>query len=720
MGIITSIRRNVKDGGRCSVFVNEAFFAACPIDVATSLGLRKGLEMSDELERNLRKEDRRIVLRQKTYHYATYKPRTEKQVRMYLAGRKAVDEEIDDVMKWLIDFHLLDDRKYAERFLEAARDQKPLSRSAAKRTLKLKGVPEMLIDDVLEEHYLVEHALDAARRVAQKKIRMLTASTDKERNDKLMRFLQYRGYAWDVIRTVLDELRSGSLALAITSCIILASSALSMSAQAVTTCKRDRLPDAINRFQTTTQPVISPNGTLFVDRKQHPNNADGGVKDPDDVWMSRHDVSWKWIEVVREQFTTFTRPDVVFSFTSDGLAALVVGRYRIFNGDSVPSLAIISRRSKRDLFTHVETVVLPGVDELGRNFYGVMSDDRQSIIVALERPGGVGGLDLYHTSYCQESWSALVNLGSSVNTVAFEGAPWLAPDGVTLYFASSGRDDRRGKADLYMTRRRDDSWQQWSTPVNLGSCINTIEDETAFSLIGRGDSALIYSWDPDSDRPGIYLVELPEDIRPLPTCRFAGQVVDAVTNAPLTLATLIIQDTAATCIPFVLPLDSSDNTFAITLPSRHQCKIVTRASHYVDHHHVIGEGTLDSNTTIRVTTRLFDTRKPLASIYFDRGVAQLNSENAALLQNLVQQYDVRQIDFEVVGYTDVVGTPPRNNTLSQQRARSVFEKLLLLGLLPDRIRPIGRGIENPGTLLGLKENPQSRRVDIFPTNELPR
>ena len=81
---------------------------------------------------------------------------------------------------------------------------------------------------------------------------------------------------------------------------------------------------------------------------------------------------------------------------------------------------------------------------------------------------------------------------------------------------------------------------------------------------------------------------------------------------------------------------------------------------------------------------------------------------------------MRQIDFEVVGYTDVVGTPPRNKTLSQQRARSVFEKLLLLGLLPDRIRPIGRGIENPGTFLGLKENPQSRRVDIFPTNELPR
>lgn len=64
MGVITSVRRNVKNAGRCSVFVDDAFFAACPIDVALALGLRKGLEMSADLERRLRAEDRRMVLRQ--------------------------------------------------------------------------------------------------------------------------------------------------------------------------------------------------------------------------------------------------------------------------------------------------------------------------------------------------------------------------------------------------------------------------------------------------------------------------------------------------------------------------------------------------------------------------------------------------------------------------------------------------------------------------------
>ncbi|MBK6292559.1 MAG: RecX family transcriptional regulator [Ignavibacteria bacterium] len=291
MGTITSIRRNVKDGGRCSVFVDEVFLAACPIDVATSLGLRKGLEMTDDLEHKLRKEDKRIVLRQKTYHFATYKPRTERQVHDYLVGREATPEEIDDVMAWLKEFKLLNDRVYAERFLDAARERKPLSRSMAKRTLARKGVPELIIDEVLHEQYSDDDAINAARRVASKKLRMITSVSDKERDEKLMRFLQYRGYPWNVIRTVLEELRVGTLCLAATIATLFVFAASQGTSQEITSCRRSRLPDAVNRFQPTTQPVLAPDGTLFLDRKLHPDNADGGVKDPDDVWLARRDAS---------------------------------------------------------------------------------------------------------------------------------------------------------------------------------------------------------------------------------------------------------------------------------------------------------------------------------------------------------------------------------------------------------------------------------------------
>ncbi len=284
MGVITSIRRNVKNAGRCSVFVDDVFLAACPIDVALALGLRKGLVMTDELERTLRAEDKRMVLRQKAYRFATYKPRTELQMTTFLRTKEATDEEIEDVMVWLRSFGCVNDRLYAERFLDAARERKPLSRLRARQKLLEKGVPALVVDDVMSAAYTDDVGMESARRVARKKLRMVSAATDTEREEKLRRFLTYRGYGFDVIRVIISELRDGRL-LMVGIVLAVAVCAPSVSSQEITTCLRRRLPESINRYQPTTQPVLSPDGRLFLDRKLHPDNADGGVNDPDDVWI---------------------------------------------------------------------------------------------------------------------------------------------------------------------------------------------------------------------------------------------------------------------------------------------------------------------------------------------------------------------------------------------------------------------------------------------------
>jgi len=717
MDTITSVRRNVKNGGRCSVFVNDEFLVDCPIDVAASLGLRKGLEMTNELERTLRGEYRRMVLKQKTYHFATYKPRTEKQVRTYLVGRESSAEEIEIVLSWLREFRLIDDKNYAEQFIEAAKERKPISRLMARRKLIIKGVPEDIVDSVLEERYQQEDALEAARRVAVKKLRSLITETEKKREEKLVRFLQYRGYPWEIIRAVIGEIHlSSSVALVVTSLIILSQASTVLMAQTITSCNRSRLPETINRFQTTTQPVLAVDGSLFLDRKLHPNNVDGGVQDPDDVWIARKDASGSWLEPQQESFTTFLGPDVLFTFTTDGLHALVVGKYKSVGNKTDVCLAIISRASHIDKFSVVEPIAIPSLATLGRNFYASMSDDRQTIVLAVDRNLGTG-LDLYVTNTCAGAWSEPKPLGPAINTSSFEGAPCIAHDGRSLYFASSGRENRVGKSDMYLTRRIGNGWEHWSTPINLGSCINTTEDETSFSVIGRGDSAFINSWDSKADRTGVYMVELPDDVRPLPSCSYTGRVVDAVSGKAIRDVQVLLRDSSSSCDAAQITIDTATQTFRIALSEQHRYYVATEADHYVSHRQSIGIKTLDSTTELRLTVKMFDTRVPLASVYFDRGVAQLNDVNLLQLRQLVEQFDIRQIGFDVVGYTDVVGSKSTNEILSKQRAESVTAELIQLGLIQERVRAMGRGIEMPGTLLELTENPQSRRVDIFPADK---
>ena len=109
------------------------------------------------------------------------------------------------------------------------------------------------------------------------------------------------------------------------------------------------------------------------------------------------------------------------------------------------------------------------------------------------------------------TWGKPQNLGEPINTKGTEMAPFLHPDGHTLYF-SSDTHVGMGGFDLFMSRRDGDG--QWQEPVNLGFPINTNGDEINFFVAADGKTAFI-----SSQREGgkggydIYTFELPEEIR---------------------------------------------------------------------------------------------------------------------------------------------------------------------------------------------------------------
>ncbi len=211
MPVITAITRNVKNTSRCSVFVDGAFFAACPIDVAGLLGLRKGLEMTQALEADLRMHDRRMVLKQKAWRYATYKPRTVHQVQTKLQSLDCTTEESDEIIEWLKQFGQLDDHAYAERFIEASKMQKPMSTRLIRQKLTQKGISATVIDAAIARYVTDDEQLIGAVAVAQKKLSSLGRFSQQEQREKLQRFLHMRGYSWPVIKNVLGQLSLGVL-----------------------------------------------------------------------------------------------------------------------------------------------------------------------------------------------------------------------------------------------------------------------------------------------------------------------------------------------------------------------------------------------------------------------------------------------------------------------------------------------------------------------------
>ena len=75
-----------------------------------------------------------------------------------------------------------------------------------------------------------------------------------------------------------------------------------------------------------------------------------------------------------------------------------------------------------------------------------------------------------------------------ISTSSQEKAPFLHPDGKTLYF-SSNRKPSGGGYDLYVTRR--DSTDKWSMPVNMGMPVNTSGDEHGLVVSSKGDKLIL-------------------------------------------------------------------------------------------------------------------------------------------------------------------------------------------------------------------------------------
>lgn len=90
------------------------------------------------------------------------------------------------------------------------------------------------------------------------------------------------------------------------------------------------------------------------------------------------------------------------------------------------------------------------------------------------RPGGFGGNDIWTSERVNGVWQEAVNLGPNVNTEATEHHSLPSPDGRSLY-VTAFRPDGFGGEDIYVTTRGPDG--VWGPLVNLGPVVNTSEHD---------------------------------------------------------------------------------------------------------------------------------------------------------------------------------------------------------------------------------------------------
>jgi outer membrane protein OmpA-like peptidoglycan-associated protein len=237
-------------------------------------------------------------------------------------------------------------------------------------------------------------------------------------------------------------------------------------------------------------PIISADGSMMIFTSSRPiykADIDKKMQGMENVYVSYYDdMSWKWSEA------KLLGPTINQPWKNNSAIALSNDGQRmlLYRGD--PDGNIYESDLVGEEWS--EPVKLPKpINSSSHESSASISPDGRTIYFISNRRGGQGKLDIWVCHQDNMGWGKAENLGSAINTSEDEEGVFIHPDGKTLFFSSKGHNSMGGY-DIYKTVLDEGVW---STPINMGDSINTPKDDLFFSLTANGKTGY-YS----STRPG--------------------------------------------------------------------------------------------------------------------------------------------------------------------------------------------------------------------------
>lgn len=461
---------------------------------------------------------------------------------------------------------------------------------------------------------------------------------------------------------------------------------------------RERLPATVNSPTDELLPQITPDGkSLYFTRENHSGNF--GFKNgkaSQDIWLSEIDED-KNFTIARRLNKPINNEynNSLCAITPDGQKALLMN---VYNKDGSMNKGISFSIMEADGWGFPTEILIE--DYYNNSIYGEyhLSVSGKILIMAVERDDSYGLKDVY-VSFLQTNgnWSAPLNLGPIVNTEDSEVSPFLAADEKSLYYASPGLVGY-GSHDIYITRRLDDSWTNWSEPQNLGPSVNTAEFDAYYSIPASGEYAYFSSAN-ENNGQDIYRIKLQQEAKPTPVVLVKGNVYDANTNKPIAADVRYESLTSGAEIGEARSR-SSDGFYSIVLPAGDKYGFRAEANGYAAVSQNIDLSALEYYDEIKRDLFLVPLEAGqtirLNNVFFEYDKTEILLDALPELKRLTKlMNDYPGMTVEIAGHTDNVGSESYNRRLSRDRAKAVYDYLVSSGITSSRMSFKGYGESKP-------------------------
>ena len=344
------------------------------------------------------------------------------------------------------------------------------------------------------------------------------------------------------------------------------------------------------------------------------------------------------------------------------------------------------------------TVEITSVDSLDVVGHPTLSSDELRLFFASERRNGMGGKDIWFSEResTSEKFGRPRNLGAIINTEGDELYPYMRNDS-TLYFASDGHGGMGG-LDIFVTTL--DSLGEWTKPVNLKSPINSIgndygisfhpSEERGFFISNRDvknglDDDIYYFIEP----PVLFTIS--GTIKNQSSLQFVEGATVSLSGSDGSNYTTNSSEKGT--FLFTNSQIKLDNTYILTIEKKNFFSFTDTIS-------TVGlEFSRDFEEEYQISV-IPDAPIVLPDILYELSKWELRPQFEDSLRGLIELLQVNpNITIELGSHTDSRDTYEKNDILSQKRAQSVCDYLVIRGIDPFRLTAKGYGERMPRTLL---------------------
>jgi len=372
----------------------------------------------------------------------------------------------------------------------------------------------------------------------------------------------------------------------------------------------------------------------------------------------------------------------------------------------------------------------PSVNTDGWESQPSLSADGNTLYFARqERSGGISGIDIFQSTRTGKSdWSPARPV-KGINTDGDEKAPFMHSDSRTLYFAAkppvdeSGRPDEKaghkgiGGYDIFFSKMNDDG--TWSKPKNLGSPLNTDQDEHGLIVSADGRTAYFASGRyQGAGELDIFGFELPKEARPDDILLVKGEVRNE--KGELVKDATVEIEYMDTRKVEVIRVDSISGRYATVVKLRPGSDVIMTVK---KKDHVFDSRSFSTEDTVRAGVAKIDMKVEkievgksyrVNDIKYATNSADITKSSEYILDELIGFLkENASVKIRIEGHTDSRGSATENKALSNSRAITVSDYLQGHGIAAGRLTHQGLGPEKPLASNDTEEGrAQNRRTEF--------